>query len=162
MHSLKLYTNAEFSPLPQYLVMGADIIGLHGFFYRLVQHDGVVFALKLINEDMFLPEDEDDMLNFLSGSTIDQLLSYVEQLLMARDQLKQGVKRQRRRAHNVKTTTSARVTFSPPAPIAGFPQATFYTPKRSDLLKPLNKTHSISSHVQHLVQRQQLNKLSLQ
>ncbi|KAL9543371.1 hypothetical protein MBANPS3_008150 [Mucor bainieri] len=68
MHSLKLYANAEFSPVPEYQVMDAD--------YN--RHDGVIFSLKLTDEDMFLPEDEDEdededeMLEFLSGDTIDQ------------------------------------------------------------------------------------------
>lgn len=135
LNTILLYTKLN-SDKEDPFVIGLDIIGLHGFFYQIVKYEDVVFAVKLTKDDVFLPEDKDDVLDFLKSDTMDQLLFYVDNLLKISDSLKKGVKKHRRTTHNATTTSSYHWSSSPPrTTISSFPQATFYTPKKENKKK---------------------------
>lgn len=87
LNTILLYTNLNNEVIEQF-VIGIDIIGLHGFLYKVVKYEDVVFAAKLTEDDVFLPEDEDDILEFLQSDTMDQLIFYVDNLLKISGDLK--------------------------------------------------------------------------
>jgi hypothetical protein len=54
-----------------------DIVGLDAFIYSVYQYKDIVVAVKEAESGLFFPGDEDDFEEFLLGSSMDQLLSYV-------------------------------------------------------------------------------------
>lgn len=54
--------------------IGIDMIGLQGYFYKVFQYEDAVAALKLTENDVFLPSDEDDLYEFLSCDAMDQII----------------------------------------------------------------------------------------
>lgn len=58
-------------------ILSLDIVGLNAFFYNVYQVEDVIVAVRETGEDLFLPADEDDMKEFVIGTLMDQLLSYV-------------------------------------------------------------------------------------
>lgn len=51
--------------------------GLSGYLYSVKQYEDVIAAVKVVDDNIFLPCDEDGLQDFMDGNTIDQLLSYV-------------------------------------------------------------------------------------
>lgn len=41
------------------------------FFYQIIKYEDVVFEAKLTEDDVFFPEDKDDVLDFLESDTMD-------------------------------------------------------------------------------------------
>ncbi|KAI7897397.1 uncharacterized protein EV154DRAFT_557700 [Mucor mucedo] len=57
-------------------VLGIDIIGLSAFVYSVYQYEDIIAAVKVEEDNLFLPGDFDDLEDLVFGNTLDQLLNF--------------------------------------------------------------------------------------
>lgn len=50
--------------------------GLSAFIYTVYQYEDIIVAVKIEEDNMFLPGDFDDLEDLVFGSTVDQLLNF--------------------------------------------------------------------------------------
>ncbi|ORE03601.1 hypothetical protein BCV72DRAFT_308046 [Rhizopus microsporus var. microsporus] len=111
--------------------IGIDMAGLQGYFYKVVQYEDAVVALKLAEDDIFLPSDEDDLHEFLSCDAMDQLIFFVNHICSLKSSVKKASKVFKRTRATANTTSGIQSRMqSPPRRNPPFPSSTFFTPKR--------------------------------
>ncbi|KAG2214254.1 hypothetical protein INT47_000810 [Mucor saturninus] len=57
-------------------VLGIDIKGLSAFVYSVYQYEDIIAAVKVEEDNLFLPDDVDDLEDLVFGNTLDQLLNF--------------------------------------------------------------------------------------
>ncbi|GAN11557.1 hypothetical protein MAM1_0691c11126 [Mucor ambiguus] len=73
--------------------IGMDVIGLNGYLYVIKQFEDVVVATKAHDENMFLPADIDEIMDFMDSNTLDQLLNYMDEITSLYQKVKLSFKR---------------------------------------------------------------------
>ncbi|KAI7903088.1 uncharacterized protein BX663DRAFT_569172 [Cokeromyces recurvatus] len=110
-------------------IISMDVVGLNAFLYNVYQYEDMILAVKETESALFLPADEDDLEEFLMGTSIDQLLYYIKYISTTYRNLKKASKIFKRRRS---TDRRSGLFYSGEAasPLNDFPVQTFYTPKR--------------------------------
>ncbi|KAG1140553.1 hypothetical protein G6F37_007201 [Rhizopus arrhizus] len=112
-------------------VLGIDIIGLSAFIYTVYQYEDIIVAVKIEEDNIFLPGDVDDLEDLVFGSTVDQLLNFKKSIIRLCNDINKASKKYKKRRISSKTSGSINPRLqSPPRRAYAFPENTFYLPKR--------------------------------